>query len=278
MPADDWPADPDLVERVPLRSCHRRGAAIDLVLDRGRENRSQLVFTSARGRDVVFWQSPRTRKQARPNVRTPERPRRRDRRTGDRRRLPRAIPLPIRQPAGSDREAGSALRDYGTTLDGRLVAAVERKSLADLATSLTTGKLRYALGELAALPRAAVVIEDRYSAIFKLTHTRPATVADELAETPGALAERADRVRRGPRPSRRKDLSLSRRRPPVGTNRTRRHRTPRPARHTSATLPTHPTPPPPKSAPGPAPQACPSPTADGCAPKSGTPGEPPTNR
>jgi hypothetical protein len=65
--ADDWPAEPDVVERVPLRSCARRGAAIDLVLDRGR----QLVFTKAQGRDVVFWQSPRTRRQARPNVRTP---------------------------------------------------------------------------------------------------------------------------------------------------------------------------------------------------------------
>ena len=69
--ADEWPEDPNIVERVQLRSCVRRGAAIDLVLDRGRENRSQLVFTKARGRDAVFWQSPRTRKQARPNVRTP---------------------------------------------------------------------------------------------------------------------------------------------------------------------------------------------------------------
>lgn len=41
------------------------------VLDRSRENRSQLVFTTARGRVAVFWQSARTRKQARPNVRTP---------------------------------------------------------------------------------------------------------------------------------------------------------------------------------------------------------------
>ncbi len=46
----------------------RRGAAIGLILDRGRENRSQLVFTIARGRDVVFWQSPHTRKQARPGL------------------------------------------------------------------------------------------------------------------------------------------------------------------------------------------------------------------
>ena len=54
-----------------LRSCVRRGAAIDVVLDRERENRSQIVFTTARGREACFWQSPRTRKQARPNVTTP---------------------------------------------------------------------------------------------------------------------------------------------------------------------------------------------------------------
>lgn len=72
VPADEWPTDPDVVERVALRSCVRRGgAAIDLVLDRSRESRSQIVFTKARGRDIVFWQSPRTRKQARPQVRTP---------------------------------------------------------------------------------------------------------------------------------------------------------------------------------------------------------------
>jgi hypothetical protein len=64
--AEEWPDAPDIVERVGLRSCARRGAAIDLILDRGRENRSQIVFTRARGRDAVFWQSPRTRKQAGP--------------------------------------------------------------------------------------------------------------------------------------------------------------------------------------------------------------------
>ena len=71
VPAQEWPQAPDIVERAGLRSCVRRGAAIDLVLDRGRENRSQIVFTKARGRDAVFWQSARTRKQARPNVTTP---------------------------------------------------------------------------------------------------------------------------------------------------------------------------------------------------------------
>ena len=72
--------------------------------------------------------------------------------------------------------------DYGIAAGGRLVASVERKSLADVVTSLTSGKLRYALAELAAVPRAAVVVEDRYSAIFKSGQIRPAQIADGLAE------------------------------------------------------------------------------------------------
>ena len=46
--AEQWPRDPEIVEQVPIRSCQRRGVAIDLVLDRPRENRSQLVFTRIR--------------------------------------------------------------------------------------------------------------------------------------------------------------------------------------------------------------------------------------
>lgn len=182
VPLGEWPEHPEIVERVPLRSCARRGAAIDLVLDRGRESRSQIVFTQARGRQAVFWQSPRTRKQARPNVRTP---------------TARAAGIAELEIVVDSHEqyayhfAGQQVRtvsralpcgDYAITVGGRLVASVERKSLTDLVTSLTTGKLRYALGELAALPRAAVVVEDRYSQIFKLERVRPALVADGLAE------------------------------------------------------------------------------------------------
>ncbi len=55
--------------------------------------------------------------------------------------------------------------------------------MADLVSSLTGGRLRFALAELAALPpRAAVVIEDRYSEVYKLERIRPAVVADGLAE------------------------------------------------------------------------------------------------
>jgi hypothetical protein len=69
--AEVWPDDAEIVERVAVRSCVRRGAAIDLVLDRGRENRSQIVIANARGRQMIFWQTARTAKQARPAVSVP---------------------------------------------------------------------------------------------------------------------------------------------------------------------------------------------------------------
>ena len=47
--AQEWPADAEIVERVPTRVCTSRGAAIDLVLDRRRESRSQFVLSRAKG-------------------------------------------------------------------------------------------------------------------------------------------------------------------------------------------------------------------------------------
>ena len=67
-------------------------------------------------------------------------------------------------------------------VDGRLVATVEHKSLVDLVSSVTGARLKYALADLAALPHAAVVVEDRYAAVFKQDRVRPAVVADALAE------------------------------------------------------------------------------------------------
>jgi ERCC4-type nuclease len=80
--------------------------------------------------------------------------------------------------------------DYGITVGGRLVAAVERTSLPDLVSSLTGGTLRFALAQLAALPRAAVVVEDRYSAIFKLDRVRPGRWRQTAAGGVGHLASR----------------------------------------------------------------------------------------
>ena len=129
----------------PLRSCVRRGAAIDIVATRFRENRSQLVFTTARGRDAVFWQSPRTRKQARPSVSLPTA------RAAGIAELEIIVDAHERYAyhfAGQQvRTTSRALPcgDYGIVIDGTLVAAVERKSMPDLIASLTSGRLRYAL-------------------------------------------------------------------------------------------------------------------------------------
>lgn len=72
--ADEWPDMAEIVEEIPVVSCVRRGVAVDVVLDRARENRSQLVFTRMRtGREGVFWQSSRTVRQARPGIRVPSR-------------------------------------------------------------------------------------------------------------------------------------------------------------------------------------------------------------
>jgi hypothetical protein len=131
---------------------------------------------------MVFWQSPRTRKQARPDVRIPTA------------RAAQLAEMEIvvdaheqyayRFPSQQVRTVTRALPcgDYGVTFAGSLVASVERKSLGDLVSSLTTGRLRFALAEMAALPRAAVVVEDRYSQVFALERVRPAVVADGLAE------------------------------------------------------------------------------------------------
>ncbi len=181
---DGWPDNAEVLEQIPVRACERRGVAIDLVLDRPREHRSQLVFTRIQGgREAIFWQSARTAAQSRPGVRVPRR-----RPAGlladgleilvdTRERYPyrfagkQAHTIRCALPAG----------DYGVELDGELAAAVERKSLPDLAHALVDGSLNFLLAELAALPRAAVVVEDRFSGVFKLEHVQPGFVAELLA-------------------------------------------------------------------------------------------------
>jgi len=180
--AERWPDDPEIIERIPVRSCQRRGVAIDLVLDRPRENRSQLVFTRIQGgREGIFWQSARTTRQARPGIRVPRR------RAADLAHLTILVDTRERYPykftqqqAGTERQALPA-GDYGIRHDGEIIAVVERKRLADLVRRLIDGQLTYAFADMAALPRAAVVVEDRYSSLFKLAHTKPGFVTELLA-------------------------------------------------------------------------------------------------
>lgn len=188
--SDDWPDQPDVVEQVRVRSCVRRGQAIDLVLDRARENRSQVVFTTIRGREGIFWQTPRTVRTARPSVRVPAR------RASGTPEIDITIDTRERYPYRFAKQAATthrqALRagDYAVEHEGEVVAAIERKSMADLAKGLVDGGLAFALAELASLNRAAVVVEDRYSALFKVPRVAPGFLADLL----GALQVRYPQV------------------------------------------------------------------------------------
>lgn len=179
--ADEWPENAEILEEVPVRSCLRNGAAIDLVLARKRESRSQVVFTRLKGgREGIFWQSARTTKLARPSVRMPGRRTSNDAFTivvDTRERYPYRF---ASHPASIVRGALPA-GDYGVMLEEALVATVERKSLDNLVKGLVEGSFQYQLAELASLPHAAVVVEDRYSRLFKLEHVNRGWVIELVA-------------------------------------------------------------------------------------------------
>ena len=179
--AEGWPAEAEVLEEVAVRSCVRRGVAVDLVLDRGRENRSQFVITTLRGgREAIFWQSARTTRKTRPGLRVPTR-----------RAAAGVLEIIVdtreryawkfsTQQATTVRRALIA-GDYAVELEGTVVGVVERKTLADLAARLVDGSLLVLLGELAAMPRAAVVVEDRWADVFRLKHVAPSMVGELLA-------------------------------------------------------------------------------------------------
>ncbi len=64
-----WDESAGLVDAAEVLLCRRRGAAIDLVLDRPQRARSQFVFTEARGRPAVWWQTQKTVQAANPGAR-----------------------------------------------------------------------------------------------------------------------------------------------------------------------------------------------------------------
>lgn len=180
--ADAWPEAAELIEEVGVRSCVRRGPAVDLVLARARENRSQLVFARLKnGREAIFWQTAKTTRRARPGARIPTR------RASGWPVLPILVDTRERYPYRFATQQVSVERralpagDYGVELDGRLVASVERKTVADLARVLVDGSIGYLLADLASLPRAAVVVEDRYADVYRLDRVADGFVPDLLA-------------------------------------------------------------------------------------------------
>jgi hypothetical protein len=175
-----WPEDADIVEKTPALACRRRGAAIDLVLHRPRLTRSQFVFTQVKG---GRRSSGKRRRPPAPRTRRPDPAPAQPRRAGeDRGRHPRALPLPLRTARRGDGARDRFRRRLRHPLaERRQLAAVERKSLDNLASTLSDGTLAFQLQRLAELPLAAVVVEARYAALFKLAHVNGDWLADQLA-------------------------------------------------------------------------------------------------
>ena len=184
-----WDERAGLVDEAEVLLCRRRGAAIDLVLDRPQLARSQFVFTQARGRPAVWWQTQKTVQAANPGARVP-----RGRAAG-----PLTVAGDTREkygwrfasrPASVERRALPA-GDYAAMVGGEVIGLVERKTLENLATSLSDGTLAFQLQRLAEAGRAAaIVVEGDYPDLFRTQPGRGSWLANML----GRLAVRYPEV------------------------------------------------------------------------------------
>ena len=158
------------------------------MLDRPSLSRSQFVFTEARGRLAIWWQTQKTAQSANPGARIP-----RGRSAG-----PLTIVIDTcerygwkfaSRPLEIERRA-LPVGDYAAIVDEAVAAVVERKTLENLATSLSDGGLAFRMQRLAEVARAAIVVEGDYPDLF---HTQPGR-GSWLADILGRLALRYPEV------------------------------------------------------------------------------------
>ncbi|MDQ2857480.1 MAG: ERCC4 domain-containing protein [Candidatus Eremiobacteraeota bacterium] len=170
----------EVLERIAVLSCERRGPVVDLLLDRAQNRRAQFVFTHVRGRPSIFWQTAKAMANARPGLRVPQR----------RSRTIERIVIDTRERYGYGfKRFGIALEraallagDYAAFVDGGAVATaiVERKAMDDFCTSLVDGTLGFVMAELARSPSTAVVVEGTYSQLLRRQYVDGAWLAELL--------------------------------------------------------------------------------------------------
>jgi len=71
--------------------------------------------------------------------------------------------------------------DYAVASGGTIIATVERKTLEDFVTCLFDGTLAFQMQRFAEVPLAAIVVEGRYSELFRLQHVDSGWIADVLS-------------------------------------------------------------------------------------------------
>jgi len=165
-PVDVWPAGADVIETVDVERSWRSGAAVHLILRRRRARRSLFVWTEGRGRTLIFWRSQTSMRKSRPGVRVPQA-------MGLERAMTVAVDVRERYPWRFARRGVETVRrelpvgDYAVLAGDHVVAAVERKTPADLAQSAIGGSLTLVLAELSRSAHGAVVVEGRLSDLIK---------------------------------------------------------------------------------------------------------------
>ncbi|HVR89357.1 MAG TPA: ERCC4 domain-containing protein [Candidatus Limnocylindria bacterium] len=176
-----WPDEADVIDEVPIEACWRVGAAVHLVLRRRANRRSLFVWTKKGERTLVFWRSDASMRRARPGIRVPLA-------RGFGERLSIVVDLAEKYPwRFAGREVTTERRslpvgDYALVRDDEIVAVVERKTPADLATAAIGGQLGLALAELGQTRHAALVVEGRLSDVLKAgERTRPGWLLNVLA-------------------------------------------------------------------------------------------------
>lgn len=171
----DWPPPTDEVERVPVTTMRRYGKRLSITLDRPTRKRCDFLFLKKPYKykegeyEQIFWQTQKGMRERRPRARftirahpsihvlidTYERyPWRFSGCTVERWRLP--------------------MGDYALLLENEIAALIERKTFEDLLRRLTDLRIFHQqLGELAAYPLAALVIEADYADFLKPKKTSP---------------------------------------------------------------------------------------------------------
>jgi hypothetical protein len=179
-----WDERGGVVDEADVVLCRRRRAAVDLVLARTQNARAQFVFTTARGRPAIWWQTQKTVQSANPGARVP-----RGRSAGA-----FLVAVDTREKYGW-KFAGRNVTlvrqaldggDYAALVGDAVIAVVERKTLENLAaTSVSDGSLAFQMQRVSG-GLAAVVVEGDYPDLFRTQPGRGAWLADML----GRLAVR----------------------------------------------------------------------------------------
>ncbi len=181
-PVEEWSNDFEILSTCEIESAVKRGIAVDLILKRHRENRSQIIFTSLKGgRKAIFWQTPRTAKTSKAGIRIPKK------RSSKFDQLEIIVDTREQYAYKFNGKQVSlvkrALRvgDYAVEYNDRVIAVVERKSSENFLTSLISGDLTFAMAALSEVPNSAVAVEGKYSQLLKSRFAQPSFLIESVA-------------------------------------------------------------------------------------------------